>query len=256
MQTAELIGISKQQIQEIFEQALNNFKQAKTRVIYLDASYLYTFHLDDFVEVRKFNLLGRYYSNKLIKLSNQKKPDLIEYEIALADNSRYCQSWHRCLETWLDDKYVILGDRKFKPIAIQRTLDRVTNEGLEMIAGCLMGESGALFNYRSIGDGDVLGDDPSPSATTLVNEVNRIDVNTTADGGSLSRDGSTLYSVGNHSKDVPTPANDIFTECGMENTDSELTDALLDYSIFSDGIPHTQHADAPGSTTVVYQCSG
>ena len=231
MQTAELIGISKQQIQEIFEQALNNFKQAKTRVIYLDASYLYSFHLDDFEVVRRFNMLGRYDINA------------VKY-------------WHIALERWCNDQTVTLGGRTFKPIAIERTLDRVTNEGLSMIAGCLMGETGALFNYRSIGDGDVLGDDPSPSATTLANEVNRIDVNTTADGGSLSRDGSTLYSVGNHSKEVPTPANDVFTECGMENTDSELTDALLDYSIFSDGIPHTQHADAPGSTTVVYQCSG
>jgi hypothetical protein len=256
MQLAQLLGITKYDIQQIFENTLKDFKESKTRIIYLDASYLYTFHLDDFVEVRKFNLLGRYYANRLIELSKQDKPNLIEYEIALADNSKYCQSWHTCLETWLDDKYVTLGYRKLKPIAISRTFDRITNEGMEMIARSIVGGGDITsFKYRMIGDADVSGDTPSPSARVLGNEIDRIDVTDNPEGGSLSRDGTTVYSIGNHSKSVPTPDNEEFTECGMANSDSELTDKLLDYSIFADPIPHVQNADAPGSTTVIYMCS-
>jgi len=259
MQTSqvELLGITKNDVQEIFENALKDFKESKTRIIYLDCSYLYSFHLDDFPEVRKFNLLGRYYANRLRDLERKirlrQKVDLIEYEIAKADNSRYCLEWHRCLEYWVDDKYVVLGGKKFKPIAISRSFDRVVNEGMEMLAKCIIGGGDTTFNFRAIGDGAISA--ASPSDVELVNEIDRIDVNDKPEGGSLSRDGSTIYSVSNHSKTVETPANNEFTECGIFNSSDLVTDKMLDHSVFDDPVPHTQNVDAPGSTTVIYMCS-
>ena len=230
MQEVELLGITKNDIQEIFEKALKDFKESKTRIIYLDASYLYSFHLDDFQYVRKLNLLVR-------------------------RDPLHVREWHKLLERWYNDQTVRDSNGyAIKPIKISRSFDRVVNEGLEMLAGVITGSSGAgVFEYRTIGDGAI--SDASPSDRALSSEIDRINVNTTPEGGSLSRDGTTIYSVGNHSKSVPTPANGEFTECGMHNTDNELTDEMLDHSIFADGVPHTQNADAPGSTTVIYMCS-
>jgi hypothetical protein len=224
----ELLGITKDDIQAIFEKTLKEFKQAKTRIIYLDASYMYTFHLDDFAEVRKFNILGRYDINAV-------------------------KQWHVCLERWCNDQTVTLGGKTIKPIAISRSFDRVVNEGLELLAGALTGNDSAIFNFRGIGDG--AADEASPSDLGLSNLVDIIDVNDDPDGGSLSRDGSTIYSVGNHAKEVVTPANGVFTECGMFDDDDATTRRILDHSVFGTPIPHTQNADAPGSTTIIYMCS-
>jgi hypothetical protein len=231
-QGLELLGISRDQIQEIFEQALKDFKSAKTRIIYIDASYLYTFHLDDFDYIRKLCLLNR-------------------------TNVLHVREWHRLLERWCNDQTVRMYDNGsiIKPMSIVRSLDRVVNEGMEILAGIVTGGTGSgIFEYRTIGDGPISATSPSDKA--LSNEIDRINVNTTPEGGSLSRDGTTIISVGNHAKTVPTPANNLFTECGMHNTDSALTDDMFDHSKFATGVPHTQNADAPGSTTVVYMCSG
>src|ERR1051325_2367997 len=229
MKQAQLLGITRDDIQDVFENALKDFKSAKTRIIYLDASYLYSFHLDDFPEIRKLCLLTRY-----------------DHSLAV--------EWHRLLERWYQDQTVRINERLIKPIKISRTFDRVVNEGMESVAGAICGDSTvASFPFRSIGDGAVSF--ASPSDKILTNEIDRIDVNETPEGGSLSRDGSTVYSIGNHSADIPTPANEEFTECGMHSTDSETTDQMLDHSIFPDPVPHVQFADAPGSTTVIYMCS-
>lgn len=227
MQQTELLGITKTDIQDIFQNTIKQYKVIP-RMIFLDANYLYTFHLDDFEIVKKFNILGRYDTSAV-------------------------KEWHRCLERWLQDQTVILGDKTIKPIKISRSLDRVVNEGLELIAGCITGGSSAIFNFRGIGDGDI--GDPSPADLTLYNLVDMIDVNTSVEGGSLTRDGSTVYSIGNHSKGVPTPANGVFTECGMFDAEDEAIAAMLDHSAFADPVPHEQNADAPGSTTVIYMCS-
>lgn len=229
MQRPELTRISASDIQEIFEKTLREFKEVKTRLIYLDASYLYTFDLNDFDIIKKFNILGRYDINAVL-------------------------SWHTCLEKWYNDHPVILGDKTIQPIKISRTFDRVTNEGMEMVADALIGAGSVVgFPFRDIGDGDI--DFASTSDTKLVNRVDVINVNEDPEGGSLSNDGSTIYSIGNHSKTVPTPANGQFTECGMESDDNQSLDKMLDHSVFEDPVPHTQNADAPGSTTVVYMCS-
>jgi len=226
----QILGITRNDIQDIFERTLVNFKEAKTRIIYLDASYLYTFDLGDFNYIRKLCLLTR-------------------------TSVVHVKEWHRLLERWYNDQTVrMYGNMAIiKPLQISRTFDRVTNEGMEMVADCITGGGGGLFEYRSIGDGS--GSAASPSDTILVNEIDRINVNTTPEGGSLSRDGSTIYSIGNHSKSVETPANDEFTECGMHNTDNAVTDDMFDHSIFANPVEHIQNADAPGSTTVVYMCS-
>lgn len=228
----ELLGITRHDIQEIFEKTIAQFKQ-KTRIIFLDASYFYTFHLDDFEIVRKFCILGRYDINAVLE-------------------------WHNCLERWCNDQTVSLCERPIKPIQIERSLDRVVNEGLEAIAASIVAgsggdDSGGTFPYRSIGDGTV----PVvlPSDKTLANEVDRINVLTNKEGGSISRDGSTIYSVGNHSKSIPTPDGSGFTECGIQSNDKQSNDLMLDHSKFVTPIPHTQDADAPGSTTVIYMCS-
>jgi len=228
MQEVQLYGITKQEIQNIFEETIKDFK-ARNMLLFLDASYMYTFHLDDFDVVRKFNILGRY-------------------------DIRAVKQWHNCLERWLQDQTATLGGKTIKPIKISRSFDRVVNEGLEIVADCLTGVStDVMFPFRSIGDGGASS--ATPGDKILGNEIDRINVEDTPEGGSLSRDGTTIYSVGNHAKEVETPANGEFTECGMHSTADPDTDKMLDHSIFDDPIPHTQFEDAPGSTTVIYMCS-
>jgi hypothetical protein len=253
MQQVQLYGITAEDIQQIFEDTIKKYK-VLPRLMFIDANYLYSFNLDDFVEVRNFNMLGRYYALKLKELSKQKNVNKTEYEICLADNSIYCRTWHNCLERWLEDQTVTLGDKQIKPIAISRSFDRVVNEGLEIVARSISGGGGdASFPFRSIGDGAATA--ATPADKILGNEIDRIDVNTAPEGGSLSRDGFTIYSVGNHSKDIPTPVNNKFTECGMHSTDSPTTDDTLDHSIFDDPVPHLQNEDSPGSTTIIYMCA-
>jgi hypothetical protein len=226
MQQVQLSGITKEDIQNILNEAAHN--SSTPQVITIGVAYMYTFHLDDFEQVRKFNILGRYDQNAVLE-------------------------WHTCLERWINDQTVTLGNKTFKPIAISRNFKRVTNEGMEMLAQAIVGSSGSIFEYRSIGDGTASA--PTPGDRILGNEIDRINVNETPEGGSLTRDGSTVYSVGNHEKGVPTPDDNEFTECGMHDTDDPDTDLMFDHSIFDDPIPHTQNEDAPGSTTVIYQCS-
>ena len=225
MQTqVELSGITKNDIQEIFTNTLRDFKQCKTRVIYLDASYLYNFHLDDFEQVKKFNILGRYDVNAVLE-------------------------WHRCLERWLNDQSVTLGGACLKPIQIQRTFDRVVNEGMESLARTITGSDADNYDYRAIGIG--IGE-ALPSDKTLISELNRIDVFDSPDGGSLSADGSTIYSIGNHPKSVESAS---ITECGMFSNNLPSNDLMFEHSIFETPVTHVQNADAVGSTTVVYMCS-
>jgi len=230
VEQVQLLGVTNADIQEMFEKAIEQ-STYKPGLMFLDASYLYTFHLDDFEYVKKLNLLTRRDHTLVIE-------------------------WHRLLERWYQDQTVRDSFGKIiKPIKISRSLDRVVNEGMEMIANALTGGTlAASFEFRSIGDGDI--DEPTPADTDLVDEVDTINVNETPDGGSLSRDGTTIYSIGNHSKSVETPTNGEFTECGMFDKNVGETDQhMLDHSVFDDPVPHTQNVDSPGSTTVVYLCS-
>lgn len=227
LQPAELYGVTKSDLQEIYNDALREYK---TRVFFLDASYLYTFHLDDFEHVRKFNILARY-------------------------DQRVNPQWHKCLERWYQDQTVTIGGHTFKPIQISRTLDRVVNEGMEMLANFIIGSGTAsAFDVRGIGDGVIT--EPSLADLDLEHGIDYINVNETPEGGSLTRDGTTIYSVGNHSKDVETPANGVFTECSMHDDIVAARRRMFDHSVFDDPVEHTQGVNSPGSTTVVYMCSG
>jgi hypothetical protein len=237
MQTAQIMGITNKDIQEMFEKAIASSNIKNPSLMYFDASYMYTFHLDDFPYIKKLNMLMRYDVDPKTK------------ETALAIE------WHRLLERWYNDQTVRDNfGNELKPIKISRSIDRVVNRGMEIIAQSLTGSIGNnIFEYRSIGDGDI--SEPSPSDNELSNMIDIININDAPEGGSLSRDGTTIYSVGNHSKTVPTPIDNEFTECGMHDSDNESIWNMLDHSVFQDPVPHTQNADAPGSTTVIYMCS-
>ena len=227
LEPVQLYGVTSDDLQQIYDNALRDFK---TRIFFLDASYLYTFHPDDFESVRKFNILGRY-------------------------DARVNPQWHKYLERWYQDQTVTLGGRTFKPIEISRSLDRVVNQGMEMVAAFIVGSGTAsAFDCRSIGDGDV--DEVSLADLDLEHVIDRINVNETPDGGSLSRDGTTIYSVGNHSIETETPDNEEFTECGMHDDLIVSKMRTFDHSIFPEPVHHVQGITVPGSTTVVYMCSG
>lgn len=245
----QFIDITNEDINRILQTTMKE-NNGNMSMLFLDVNYMYNFHLDDFEHVRKFNLLGRYFANRLKEL----EPKSSQYQQALVDNSKYCREWHRALELWHDDRYVTLGNNQIKPIKISRQFDRVVNEGMERVAAFICGsENTNTFDCRGIGDGE--GEEASVADNDLTHVVDLINVNSAPEGGSLSRDGTTIYSVGNHSKEVETPDNGEFTECGMfDETDDNRH--MLDHSVFEDPIEHTQHADAPGSTTVIYICSG
>jgi len=224
---AELKGITRDEIQAVLEKALNDFKASKTRIIYLDASYLYSFDLNDFDYVRKLNLLTRY-------------------------DGRLAVEWHKLLERWFNDQTVRNNNGVIiKPLQISRTFDRVVNEGLEAIAVCISGGGDMSFPFRAIGDGAVV--EALPSDTQLSNQVNRINVNDSVEGGSVSRDGSTIYSIGNHPKSVPSAT---ITECGMFSEELPENDEMFEHSIFDTPVVHVSNADSVGTTTVIYMCSG
>ena len=219
-------GISANDIQLIFQQTVESLTDTKFRVVSFDASYLYNFDLSDFNWVRKLNLLGRY-------------------------DKRHVIEWHRYLERWYNDQTVRNDfDRQIKPDQLVRQLDKVVNEGLEMMAGSITGEESSIFKYSAIGDADDLTT-PKAGDTQLGNEISRIDVTETAEGGSLSRDGSVIYIIGNHPSSI---ASTTITESGVFDTNSSTTDRMLDHSVFSPGIDHNQFERAPGFTTVIYMC--
>ena len=223
----QLSGISLNELQILYDKGT---KQHRNTLFFLDASYMYTFHLDDFEYVKKFNILGRY-------------------------EPKVNPEWHRILERWYQDQTVTLGGRTLKPIQIVRSVDRVVNEGMEIIAGAIVGQGTiSAVDCRALGDGDI--DEPSLGDSSLEHQVDIINVNETPEGGSLSRDGTTIYSVGNHAKTTETPDDEEFTECGMFDDLNSSKNKMFDHSVFEDPLEHIQNVDAPGSTTVIYICSG
>jgi hypothetical protein len=221
----QLYGITKEDIQNIFEEVIARHKMIP-RWIYVDCSYLYNFHLDDFEAVRKFNLLCRYDLNAVLE-------------------------WHNCLEKWMCDQWCIIGGRKIKPIKIARSFDRVVTEAMEDVAKFFTGTGTVLpYKFHAIGSG-VFGE-VMPSDKAMVNQISRIDVTTDPNGGTMTRDGSTIYIIGNHPKSI---AQGDMSEIGAFNALSTATDRMLDHSKFITPIPHLINQDVAGGTLVVWQCS-
>lgn len=233
MQTEVVLqGITKADIQKILEDTIKQFK-VLPKIIYLDTSYLYTFDLSDVYRIHKFTDLIR------VSYSNGRNPLAV--------------LWHECLERWFAGGSVKIFDQLVKPTAISRTMDRVPNEGLEALAGGFTATTDfAPMKWHELGSGAEAGTSPSPGATALVTPVDRIDVNEDPGGGSLTRDGSTIFCIGNH--DVFMESANL-TESGIFDAEHTEHDLMGDYSIFPDEISHTAGQDSPGSTTVIYQCS-
>jgi hypothetical protein len=199
----------------------------KSKIMWFDASYLYTFDLTDFPYIRHFNMMVRHERIHIFE-------------------------WHRMLERWMQDQTVIIFGRAIQPTQISRTFDRVPNEGLINIANSFTGRDFNPMNWHAIGTGAIAGTTPSPSATALVTQQSRINVQDNPDGGSLSTEGSTVYVVGNHPISTATGS---YTETGIFDAEHTEHDNMGDYSIFPDEIDHASNQNAIGSTTVIYQCS-
>jgi len=224
-----LQGITIEDIQKILTETISNIKGNKvgTGILFFDTSYLYTFHVSDMD-----------YISKLCKLQRN-------------NNIKAVYQWHELLERWYNDQTVVdkFFNREIKPLQIRRNLDRIVTEGLEIVAGCLAGLEGSNFHYHAIGEGD----NPSalPNDTQLLDEISRIDVLTNSDGGSVARDGSTLYFVGNHPASI---ASAEISESGIFDNKLTTKDNMLDHSVFDPVVHHDQFEDSAGSTTVVYMC--
>ncbi len=219
-------GITNEDIQRLLQQTVDTFGKRKgSGVLAFDTSYLYNFHPSDFEYIRQLNMVPRYEPDKVIE-------------------------WHRILERWYNDQTVSEPfGRQIKPIQIVRQFDKIVNEGLEMIAQCLAGGGGAIFKYHALGEGEI--EEPFAGDTVLADEINRVDVTQNVLGCSLSRDGSTLYIVGNH----PITLEDAdITETGVFDSMNKSQDNMLDHSVFPTAVNHDQGEDVQGSTTIVYMC--
>jgi hypothetical protein len=221
----QLYGITKDDIQQIFYKVIAE-KKAIPRWIYVDCSYLYNFDLSDFEIIRKINLLCRYSLRSVLE-------------------------WHQILERWLCDQTVTLGCKQIKPIKISRSFDRVVTEAMEDVAKFFTG-SGTIAPYKFHAIGSGVFSEVLPSDKAMVNQISRIDVTVDPNGGSMSRDGSTIYIIGNHPKSI---AQGLMSELGAFNSASTSTDRMLDHSLFDVPINHLINQDVAGGTIIVWQCS-
>ncbi len=218
-----LKGLTPNNIREILQ---NTIKGNGNTALGLDVNYLYSFDKSDIDYISKICQSGRYDFNNVL-------------------------DWHKKLERWHDDQ-TVRNDfaREIKPVQLVRNFDKIVNEGLEMIAKTFLGGVGSVFKYHAIGEGEDLAD-VTPGDTQLADEISRIDVTQAADGGSLTREGSTVYIVGNHPASLQSAT---ITETGVFDNASATADKMLDHSVFDPGIDHDQFEDSAGSTTVIYMC--
>jgi hypothetical protein len=250
-QLLQLQGVTYEDIQRMFEQAVKESYPHKPSLIYLDVVYLYTFEPSDLPFIHKFTDRMRA-AQYIDKKGVMRNPLQIE--------------WHRILERWYAGDYAIIDPgtvgKAIKPIQIERTIDRVVNEFMERIASAMAGFGDfAPMKFNAIGDGAVAGTAPSPGDTALVSELDRIDVTSQVGGGGLTVDGSTFMNVANF--DRFSPSGDM-TECGIfdaelpgagEDDVPIIDDRMGDHSIFPNAVDHTSGQNAAGDSVIVYQCS-
>lgn len=251
MQTEQIIlnGVTKEDIQNIIKQALEDFKGIKPRLILLDGSYLYTFDKSDIPFINKY-IIEKMRPGEIIEIDEKGRK--------IVRNPAMIQ-WHEWLERWCMGQTVEIYGKKIKPLKIVRSIDRVVNECLNKVARSFTGQDFNTMAYAAIGDGAIPGSNPSPNDTDLAHEVSRINVLSEDNGGDLSSDGNTFYSVAAYSVDTPTSNTPGFTESAIFDMDkppstSTIVDSMGDRSIFDDAVPHVQGSDAPGVTTFIYTC--
>ena len=255
MQTEQVVlnGVTKEDIQLIIKDALDNFKGIKPSVIFIDGSYLYTFDKSDVPFVNKYIVEEMRTGDIQV---NEKQEDGT-YRLVWR-NPKMVQ-WHNWLELWCMGQTVEIYGKQIKPLKITRSIDRVPNPCLEMVARSFAGQDFNTMAFASIGDGAIASTNPSPSDTVLAHEVSRINVLNEDNGGDLSADGNTFYSVAAFSVDTPTTNTPGLTESAIHDRDtqpvgSSIIPTMGDHSIFDDAIPHTSGSDAPGVTCFIYTC--
>ena len=220
----------------------------KGRLILIDGSYLYTFDKSDVP-----------YVNKYIMEEIRNGDIQVEEDGRMVWRNPKVVVWHMWLEQWCMGQEVEIYDKKIKPIKIVRSIDRVVNEFLNKVARSFTGQDFPTMPFAALGDGAIAGSNPSPNDTDLAHEVARINVLSEDNGGDLSSDGNTFYSVAAFSVDTPTSNTPGFTESAIFDKDkppvgSNIIDSMGDRSIFDEAVPHTSGSDAPGVTTFVYCC--
>ena len=222
-------GITEEDIYRIVKNALGEHNAKVVNALLLDGTYAYTFAKDDI-----------WYSSKLCKLGR--------YDI------KHVREWLRMCDRWWSDQ-TVRDDRGmlFKPLNIERTFDRVPNEGLTAWSNCFVGEQMEPFKFHAFEDTPGLTK-AYPSDTFLVQELERIDVTQADAGGSIGIDGMTIFVVGNHTIDCPGN-NTNLTGTALFDSDDPADDKMGDHSILPTPVPHNQGEDGPGSATVIYPCS-
>jgi len=221
------IGITRQEIVEIFQKEFARYGVAGNFILFFDLSYFMTFHARDLPYVYKQTWAAN-------------------YDIGLM------KDWHRLCERWFMDQ-TVRDDfgQKWGPIQILRKVDKVPNEGMEQIAKAILGADLRQFKFDALGIGT--GGIAYPSDHGCEDEEVRIDILKDSPGGSINRDGSTIYWVANHLRTIED--ND-FTECALHDHIDPAKAFCINHSFF-DGyvVQHLQGLDGPSRTTTLYMCS-
>ena len=221
-----LEGITLEDVKRVLEQSIQKSGKGGPGILAIDVNYLHAFDVSDMPYISKLCRLPRYEPKKAIE-------------------------WHRLLERLYNDQTVLDNfNRPIKAVKVLRSFDKIVNEGLEMIAQCLIGSSTSIFKFHALGQGEDLTQ-AFPADDELVDEISRIDVTQTTDGGSLSVDGSTVYIVGNHPASL---ADTTITEAGVFDAALATDDIMLDHTVFAEGIDHVKNEDQQGATLIIYMC--
>jgi len=153
----------------------------------------------------------------------------------------------------INDQTVYLGDgHHLEPDVKPRLkLDKVTNQGLEVVAPRILGGSSESsgFLYMACGTGTTTA---SASDLALATEIARINMRN--EGGSATANKATLYFNGFFPKSTVT--GDI-AEAGIFDSGDTANDNIFLRTVLPDAdkISHVQNADAPNISIIVYLCA-
>lgn len=162
-------------------------------------------------------------------------------------------SWHQKLQRLYNDQTVYLGNgHHLEPdVKPKLKLDKVTNQGLEVVAPRIIGQSdsAASFTYMSCGTSTTAA---SASDLALGAEIAR--VNMRNEGGSVQANKATIYFNGFFPK--ATVTGDI-SEAGIFDSPDTSNDNIFLRTVLPDAdvIEHVQNADAPNISIIVYLCA-
>ncbi len=162
-------------------------------------------------------------------------------------------SWHQKLQRLYNDQTVYLGDgHHLEPdIKPKLKLDKVTNQGLEIVAPRILGvsDNASGFLYMACGTGTTTA---SASDLALATEIKRVNMRT--EGGSATASKATIYFNGFFPKNTVT--GDI-AEAGIFDSADTANDNIFLRTVLPDAdkISHIQNQDAPNISIIVYLCA-